>query len=172
MTSRGGDERLGLAHVIGGLHIGNGHRVHAQLQAVGQVFFVLIGEGAHLGGLAGQGQALARSHQAGVVGLQQNQTIGTTLPHNKLQAAVSQHHAVARFQTFQNDFVIKGQIGQLVHTPGAGAQQKLHALVDLDGVFRHDAQTDFGAGKILHDGDGPSQFLFNFADMVNDIHEI
>ena len=90
----------------------------------------------------------------------------------ELKAAVGQHHTVAGLQAFQNNVVVKGQVGQFVHAPGAGAQQQPHALADLDGVFRHHAQADFGAGKILHDGDGTPQLFFDLADVFDDVDEV
>lgn len=68
--------------------------------------------------------------------------------------------------------MIKGQVGQFLHAPGTGAEQQAHALADLDGVFRHHPETDFRAGKILHDRNGASQLLFNFAYVFDDIYKI
>lgn len=168
----GGNKLLGLPHVVGGLHVGNGHGVHAQFEAIGQVFFVFFRQGAHLGGLAGQGQPFAGGHKPCVFRFQFHQAVGAPFPHRKLQAAVGQHHAVAGFQTFQNDVVVKRQIGGFGYPFVRGAQQQAHALAHADGFFGQKAQADFGAGKILHNGDGPRQRALHRTDAVNNGHEV
>lgn len=118
------------------------------------------------------GQALARGHNAAVVGFQQHQAVGAALLHGELQTAVGQHHAVAGLQGLQDLGMIEGQEGHLIGALVGKAQQQLHALGDLDGLFLHDTQTDLGAGQVLHDGDGLVQLLFHFTDIIDDTDEI
>ena len=68
--------------------------------------------------------------------------------------------------------MVEGQEGHLIGALVGKAQQQLHALGDLDGLFLHDAQTDLGAGQVLHDGDGLVQLLFHFTDIIDDTDEI
>ena len=68
--------------------------------------------------------------------------------------------------------MVERQEGQLVRALAGKAQQQLHALGDLDGLFLHDAQTDLGAGQVLHDGDGLVQLLFHVTDVIDDTDEI
>ena len=167
-----GDELLGFAHVVGCLHIRDSHGVNTQLEAVRKVFFVLVGQGAHLGCLAGQGQTLARGYDTRIVGLKHYQAISPAFGYHKLQAAVGQHHAVAGFEAFKNNLVVKGQIGKVVRVAVAGAKQQLHALGYRNAGFRQHAKTDLGAGKVLHDGDGPSKRGFYLAYILDDSDKI
>ena len=159
--ARSGDELLGFAHVVSRLHIRNGHGIHAQLEAVGKVFFVLFGQGAHLGSLAGQGQTLARCDNARIVGFKHHQTVSPAFCYHKLKAAVGQHHAVTGFEAFKNNLVVKGQVRKIVGVAVAGAKQQLHALGNGNAGFGQHAKTNLGARKILHNGNGPANLGFN-----------
>ena len=132
VLAAGVDELLGLAHVVGGLHVGDGHGVDAEPHAVLEVALVLVGEGAHARGLAGQGQALAGGDDAGVGSLQHDEAVVADLGHVELQAAVGEHEPVAGHEGLQDLLVVEGHEGHFVAVLLRGAEQKPHALAHLD----------------------------------------
>ena len=168
----GFDEFLGFADIVRGLHVRDSDSVHAELHAVTQIALVLFCQGTHPGGLAGQGEALAGGYHALVFGFEDHEAVGAASVDKELKPAVCQNEAVSLDQSFQNHVVVKGEIGHFRGIAAGRAEKELHALGDLNALFPDVAEADFGAGKILHDGQRDAEFLFHGADAVDDADEI
>ena len=68
--------------------------------------------------------------------------------------------------------MVKGQVGEIVHMAVTGAEQQLHALGDGYAGFGQHAKADFGAGKILHDGDGSPDGGFHLTDALDNGNKV
>jgi hypothetical protein len=137
-------------HVAGGAHEGHGHRVHAQLQAEGQVAPVAGGEGRDAAGGARQVQALPAAQRAAV----HHAALGSAFDaarHAQLELTVGQAHQRARPQPRDGprglDRQALGRAGRVVLDQlqqAAGAQAR--------GVALQQADAHLGAGEVLQDG--------------------
>ena len=172
VLAAGVDELLGLAHVVGRLHVGDGHGVDAETHAVLEVALVLVREGAHARGLAGQGQALAGGHDAGIGRLQHDEAVVADLGNVELHAAVGEHEPVARHQRGEYLLVVEGHVGHLVAVLLRGAEQESHALADLDARFPDVAEAYLRSREILHDGQGDAEFQLHVPEVLDDADEV
>ncbi|MNE06255.1 hypothetical protein D3C80_988390 [compost metagenome] len=155
------DQLTGFDDVFRALHEGQGHPVHAQLQAEVEVAAILGGQRRELQHGFGYVDALAvgqlaAGHHLGI------HAVGLLGGHLQAQAAVVQQQVHARFQGFDDLGV--GQVDPLGGTRGAvQVQAEGLAALEVDLAVGEAAHAQFRPLQVHEDADGVVQLALHLA---------